>query len=124
MVVSAFIDLLIVLSLTIVIEWAVVFLFGYRDRGVFLVVALINMVTNPLLNYVIAVINYLNLFEVTMPVLLIFESMVILAEWRLLNLATNEGSKKMLILSTAMNLSSFLLGLILQFLGNGRLLGF
>ncbi len=113
MAVSVIVDLLIVLSLTVVIEWAVVFLFGYRNIGVFLVVALINMVTNPLLNFAIALIQHLNLFEVNVPVLLIFESAVILVEWRLLNLAISGGSRRALLLSAVMNLTSFLLGLIL-----------
>ena len=113
MLVGVFFDFLIALLLTIVVEWCVVFLFGYRNKNVFLVVAMINLVTNPLLNYIILVIQYLNLFQINMPVFFIIELLVILAEWRLLIYAINENDKKLLILSVVMNLASFISGLVL-----------
>jgi hypothetical protein len=73
---------------------------------------MINLITNPLLNYVIAAIQFLKFFRVNIPTLLIMETLVILAEWGLLTYSLNADSKRMLTASVAMNLSSFLSGLV------------
>ncbi len=85
--VNTIVDFLIVLSLTIAIEWLVVFLFGYRHWSVFLLVVAINFLTNPLLNFLIQLIHFIGLFQVNLPILVILEVAVILAEWKLLSLA-------------------------------------
>jgi len=113
MVLGVLFDFMIALSLTILIECAVVFLFGFREKNVFLAVAIINLITNPLLNYFILVVRSLNLFQVNIFVLLILELVVVLAEWRMLLYSVSGSSKELLILSFSMNMCSFLSGLVL-----------
>lgn len=106
-------DFVIALSLSILVECAVAFLFGYREINVFFAVAMVNLITNPLLNYSILVVQSLNLFQVNIYVLLILELVVVLAEWRMLLYSVGGSAKKLLILSFVMNLCSFLSGLVL-----------
>jgi hypothetical protein len=115
-VLGVFVDFMIALSLTILLEWVVVIVFGFRERRVFFAVAAINFITNPILNYSILIIRSLNLFVVDFFVLLIFELIVVLVEWRLLVFSVCGRAKKLLMLSLVMNLFSFASGLLLFYL--------
>ena len=106
-------DFIVALSLAILIECFVAIVFGFRQSRDILAVAAINLITNPILNYSILIIKSLNLFRVDFFVQLIFESVVILVEWRMLVFSVGESNKKLLILSLVMNLSSFASGLLL-----------
>lgn len=110
---GVFVDFMIALSLTILIEWVVVIAFGFRDRSVFFAVAAINLITNPILNFSILIIQSLNLFRIDFFVLLIFELVVVFVEWRLLVFSVWGSSKRLLLLSLVMNLCSFASGLLL-----------
>jgi hypothetical protein len=112
-VLGVFVDFMIALSLTILLELVVVIVFGFRERRAFFAVAAINFITNPLLNYSILIIRSLNLFRVDFFVLLIFELIVVLVEWRLLVFSVCGSAKKLLMLSLVMNLFSFASGLLL-----------
>jgi len=107
---------MIALLLTILIEWVVVIMFGFRERSIFFAVAAINLITNPILNYSILIIQSLNLFRVDFFVLLIFELVIVLVEWRMLVFSVCESAKKLLVLSLVMNLCSFASGLLLFYL--------
>ena len=109
---SVFVDFAIALILAILIELLVVIAFGFRVKNAFLAVAAINLITNPLLNHSILIIHNFNLFRVDFTVLLIFELIVALVEWRLLVFSVSGDSKKLLILSLVMNLTSFASGLL------------
>lgn len=113
---GVFVDFMIALSLTILLEWVVVIAFGFRGRSVFFAVVAINFITNPILNYSILIIQSLNLFRVDFFVLLIFELIVVLVEWRLLVFSVCGRPKKLLMLSLVMNLFSFASGLLLFYL--------
>jgi hypothetical protein len=112
-VLGVFVDFMIALSLAIFIESLVAVPFGFRERSVFLAVAAINLITNPILNFSILIIHSLNLFRVDFFVLLIFESVVVLVEWRMLVFSVYGSAKKLLMLSVVMNLCSFASGLFL-----------
>ena len=101
------------LSLSILIECVIALGFGFRERSFFLAVATTNLITNPILNYSILIIQSLNLFRVDFFVLLIFELVVVLVEWRMLVFSVSGSAKKLLILSLVMNLCSFASGLLL-----------
>ena len=113
---GVFVDFTIALILAILIEWVVAIMFGFRGRRIFFAVAAINLITNPILNYSILIIQGLNLFRVDFFVLLVFELVVVLVEWRMLVFSVTEGAKKLLVLSLVMNLCSFALGLLLFYL--------
>jgi len=110
---DVFIGLLTALFLSILIECAIAFAFGFRQRSLFLAIATINLITNPILNYLILIIQSLALFRVDFFVLLIFEFGVVFIEWRLLSFSAFGNTKKLLLLSLAMNLCSFASGLLI-----------
>jgi hypothetical protein len=110
---GVFVDFMIALSLAIFVESLVAIMFGFRKRNVFLAVAAINLITNPILNYSILIIQSLNLFRVDFFILLIFELVVVLVEWRMLIFSVLGSAKKLLMLSLVMNLCSFASGLLL-----------
>jgi len=110
---GVFVGFMTALSLSILIECVIVFAFGFRKRRFFLAVATINLITNPILNYSILIIQSLNLLRVDFFVLLFFELVVVLVEWRLLVFSIYVSAKKLLILSLVMNLCSFASGLLI-----------
>lgn len=98
------------LVLTILIEWIVAYLYGFRGRGELKAVALVNLITNPMLNYVLWVTAYYHILEVDAAFVLALEISVVFAEWRLLLFALGGNSKKIFRLSVLMNLCSYLAG--------------
>jgi len=110
---GVFFDFTFALILAILIELAVVIVFGFREKSIFFAVAAINLITNPILNYSILIIQNFNLLQVDFTVLLIFELVVALVEWRMLVYSVRADTKKLLILSIAMNLTSFASGLLI-----------
>ena len=113
MVLGVYVDFTIALLLAILVECAIAAVFGFRERRVFLAVVAINLITNPILNFSILIIRSLNLFRVDFFVLLIFELLVVVVEWRMLVFSVSESSKKLLMLSLVMNLCSFASGVFL-----------
>ena len=101
------------LLLTIVIEVVVAWLFGLRSKRELWTVVLINVITNPLLNYLIAVNGYFHLISQTTILILCLEVAVVLVEWRLLVWVLGQNSRKMLLLSFVMNACSYLAGLLI-----------
>jgi hypothetical protein len=108
------ISLLSALILTILIEETVIFLIGYRNKNTFLVVALVNIITNPIANYIVMINNIFNIIEPNISLVIILEVLVSYIEWKILEYALpNQEKQSYLILSIMMNLASFLTGIIL-----------
>jgi len=101
------------LFLTIVIEAGVAWLCRIRTKRELGAVVLINVITNPLLNYLLAVNGYFHLVSQTFVLILCLEAVVVLVEWRLLVYALRRGAAGMLGLSLGMNACSFLAGLLI-----------
>jgi hypothetical protein len=101
---------LLALLLTLVIETAVALLFGYRKRGQLEAVVLVNLITNPALNYLIALAVFSHAFAVSLPVIIGAELAVVLIEWQLLAYVWRDKSPKPLALSLAMNACSYIVG--------------
>jgi len=101
------------LILTLVIEVSVAWLFGLRTKKEFWTVILINVITNPLLNYLITVNGYFHLVSQTNAFILCLEVVIVLVEWRLLVWVLRQSVKKMLVLSVVMNAASYLAGLLI-----------
>jgi hypothetical protein len=110
-------NILTALLYTEIIEVVVGFLLGFRDKKSILAIVFINLITNPILNYILWLNNYYSFLRINTKVIILFEIIIVFIEWRLLLFALRRNSGKLLILSILMNLCSFLLGSAIQVLG-------
>lgn len=101
------------LLLTIGAESLAAFLMGYRGRVFFAVLALVNLMTNPLLNYILLLVPMLGLERWYYPILALLELGVVLVEWRILRYALQREPKSLLLLSALVNAASFLAGVLI-----------
>lgn len=116
---------------TIAIELAVVALLGGRSARELAAVALVNAITNPILNLALLLVRLEVLPSVgaglAAPVEWAFigvaEIAVVLVEWRLLAWALRADSRTWLIRSAVMNATSFVLGSWLLALAQRALAG-
>lgn len=104
---------LLALFLTIVIELAVAFFFGFRKKIEIIAIVFVNLLTNPILNYLLLVNNHFSFFKSSLLIILFLEAIVVLIEWKLLVFALQEKSKKLLALSLAMNFCSYIAGVLI-----------
>jgi hypothetical protein len=107
------ISYLLALVLTIIVETGVAFILGYRDRKSLAVVALVNVITNPILNYLLLVIAVFRIMEISTALILFLEALVVLAEWRLMVYALDRDPWQLFVLSLVMNTASYLAGLLI-----------
>jgi membrane-bound ClpP family serine protease len=103
---------LLALLLTLAIEGCVAWLFGFRRRRSQLAVAMINVITNPVLNLLLLVLAYLGL-DVTLWLIFPLEVVVVAAEWGLLVYAFGDPKGRLFVLSLLANAASFLAGILL-----------
>jgi hypothetical protein len=117
------------LTLTIAVEVPVAALLGLRSRRAVAAVALVSVVTNPPLNFVLLALGLAlpgfaenaAAYWLTVAAL---EVLAVLAEWRLLLWVLGGESRRMLVVSAAMNAASFGAGLLwLAFASRGLALG-
>ena len=99
------------LLLTILIEVLVALIFGYKRKKEILSVILVNLITQPLLNYFLLIDSYFSLDAVNIQFILLLEIMVILVEWQLLVWTLQRKLKSLFVLSIVMNLASLTIGL-------------
>ena len=108
------ISFLTALILTILIEGTVVFLLGYRNKNIFLVVSLVNVITNPVANYIVMISNIFNIIKPNISLVIILEVLIVYFEWKILEYALpGQEKQSYLILSIIMNIASFFTGIIL-----------
>lgn len=101
------------LLLTEVIEFITAYILGYRGKEFYKTLALINILTNPLLNYIIQVLFFFKLLYFRFPIVILLEVFVVIAEWRIFYYVFSKESKSYLGLSVIINASSFLIGLLI-----------
>lgn len=101
------------LILTIVIEVIIAWLFRLRSKKEISTIILINLITNPLLNYLILVNHYFQIVSNSLALILLLEVGAVLAEWRLLLYVLRQSARKLLILSVWMNVISYFSGLLI-----------
>jgi hypothetical protein len=106
-------NLLLPLLLTIVIELTVAYLMGYKDKQSLQIVVIVNVMTNPFVNFITMVLAYFDLNEFLYWFILPLELLLIPIEWMILNYAIPHKRKAFLKLSAAMNISSFVIGLLI-----------
>jgi hypothetical protein len=104
---------LVALLLTILIEVFVALIFGYKCKKEILSVILLNLITQPVLNYFLLINSYFSLVSVTIQFILLLEIIVILVEWQLLVWTLQRKLKSLFVLSIVMNLASLTIGLSL-----------
>jgi hypothetical protein len=101
------------LFLTIAVELMVAFLFGFRKKLEITAIVFVNLLTNPILNYLLLVNDHFSFFKTNLLVILFLEFLVVLIEWKLLVFALQEKTNKLLILSFAMNSCSYMTGVLI-----------
>ena len=107
------INLISALLLTEAVEFAAAYFMGYRGREFYITLALVNIITNPLLNYILIVLCTFKLLHFPLITVLILEISVIVGEWRILSYAMGKKGKTFLGLSIVMNISSYLTGILI-----------
>jgi hypothetical protein len=96
--------------LTIIVESLVAVSFGFRSREALLAVVCVNVITHPLLVYLLWLNIFIGSALLSIPFL---EILVVIVEWRLLVYALVKNSKKLLIMSAVMNAASYTTGRLL-----------
>lgn len=102
------------LLLTIIIELGIALLLGIKEKNDILNIIVINCITNPILNYIMMIVEYL--FSNNMIIyflLLIYEIIVIYLEYKFYRKKLVFKKISLLLLSTLLNLFSVILGLII-----------
>lgn len=96
-----------VLVFTIVVEVFVAFCLGFRSKLELTTVALVNLITNPILNVIEYIGVSLKLLPLNIYIVLFLEMIVVLVEWALLRFTLRQGSKRLFYLSFLMNTASY-----------------
>ena len=98
------------LILTIIIELSVIYLLGFREKLLFYSLIIINILTNPLLNFIV---NRLNETYIDFNFLhiILLEILVVIIEWLLLKLVIKSKQLPLFKISFIINATSFLIGL-------------
>ena len=98
------------LIFTIIIELSVIYLLGFREKLLFYSLIIINILTNPLLNFIV---NRLNETYIDFNFLhiILLEILVVIIEWLLLKLVIKSKQLPLFKISFIINATSFLIGL-------------
>ena len=99
--------------LTILIEVLVVRVLDSSGKFHLKTIALVNLVTHPVLNFILYIVYSYNLLQTIYIPFFVLEIMVIVVEWGLLNSVYTNNIKRNFKLSVAMNISSLIIGLII-----------
>jgi len=100
------------LAATILIEGSAAYAIGFRERQFVLVMILVNLITNPFMNFIVVLLAYLQMSSYLYWIILPLELVLIPVEYSLLSYAIPQRKKELLRLSAVMNLTSFAVGLI------------
>lgn len=100
------------LLITEIVEIVVAYLMGYRGKYFFTILVLTNMLTNPVLNYTLTVLIYLDILNFHSFVIIIFEIIVVWVEFRIFIYTIQRDKKDLFLLSLAINSASYLVGLL------------
>lgn len=98
------------LVITEIIEIIIAFFLGWRGKRFYTALILINVITNPILNCILMILNSFNINNLVYAPIL--EFLVVIVEWKLFEYALGKCQNKYFSLSLTINLSSYLLGVI------------
>lgn len=104
------------LSVTLLIEIAVAALLGYRNKNFLIVVGLASVVTNPVLTVLITLYSYFLHTHIPLQIIIILEVLIIVIEYFILLYVykSKYSKKELLMVSTIINSSSFVIGFFIQ----------
>jgi len=105
--------LILALLLSILVEVPVAALFGYWRPWQIAIVALINVITNPPMNYLLLLNYHFGWVPRTTFLIAMLEIAVVFVEWRLLLFAFRQKPWRLLALSATMNFCSYVAGVFL-----------
>jgi hypothetical protein len=103
---------ILALVLSIAIEIAVAYVIGFKEKKYLLAVAMINCITNPLVNYSLLMLASAQ-YQVTFTMVCVFEVAVVFAEWGLLVHTFGHPKGRLFMLSLFANAMSFVVGLLI-----------
>lgn len=98
------------LALTVVIETALAWLLRLRSKNALLTVIVINIVTNPAVNYLLALNRYFGIIDREWSLVLGLEIAVLAVEWLALVFVLGLGKWRALLISFLLNGGSYLAG--------------
>ncbi len=113
LIINGFIAMSIPLLLTIIIECLLAFLLKIKRKNDIINIIYVNCITNPILNYLMIVIDYFFSKRIFNIILIFLELMVICFEYNFYKKNSSYKKVNPLLLSWILNLSSFTLGLII-----------
>ena len=99
--------------MTITVE-GIIILLKYRRRDYVYYSLLCNVITNPMLNLLLYLLLWQLGSEIYLPALVILEIIVVVVEANIYKVICNFSRKEAYKLSIILNLSSYLIGLIIQ----------
>ena len=103
-------EYLITLLATIFIELTVAFALGLKKRDMLLAVLLVNLITHPILAYILV---WFNFFHISFAFVLVLEILVIIAEYMLYKYMRITSKKKCLRLAIIANIASYMIGIFI-----------
>jgi len=107
------INYILLFSLNLCIESSVCFLFGFRKRIEYIGVFAVNGITHPILMFALNILIALD--KRWIGYIIILELFIVIAEWKLFEFMFKKKYHYLLI-SGAMNLTSYLVGVIMSYI--------
>lgn len=101
------------LVLTIAVETPAALLLGLRNKHALLAVLIINVITNPALNFLVLLNDYLGLISPAIILIVFLEITVVFVEWKLLVYTLRMKNRRAFIVSLILNTASFLAGILI-----------
>ena len=101
------------LAFTEAIELLVALLFGMRSSDELWAVGYVNLITNPILNYILLFCAKFHVMNIGWGGVVLLEIIIVIAEWLLMFYALKKRPVKLFFLSLVMNSCSVGLGLML-----------
>lgn len=94
------------------IEICMAIVMSYRRVKDLLAIFLVNLITQPTLNYILYIADHFSSVEIGFHEICILEMAVVLIEWQLLLYVLKRKPLEMLTLSLSMNVTSYLAGFL------------
>jgi len=106
------------LTLTEIVELTVAYLLGFRKKSIIITIISVNLITNPVLNYLLLLNYHFSFIKHNLIIILFLEMVMVFVEWKILVYALIDKPKNLFKLSLIMNFCSYLSGVfIFEILG-------
>jgi len=106
------------LTLTEIVELTVAYLLGFRKKSIIITIISVNLITNPVLNYLLLLNYHFSFIKHNLIIILFLEMVMVFVEWKILVYALIDKPKNLFKLSLIMNFCSYISGVfIFEILG-------